>query len=327
MSDVIEVKKTELIAIARKSGVINALSYADKFLPYAQEFSEIEEMARSLNFENPGTDDVEVAKTLKSRHVKNRKNAEDTKTTEKEESIKVGNLIQSFYNVIKASSEFSELQLNKIIKHAELAENAKRDVLEQSRIARLAEFEIDTKTFGLRDMADEVFENLFVGLKTAHEKRKNDEAESARVEAENAQKEKDRQAEILNENKRLKDEANERDRLAAIDKAAADEKLRAERESAEKIKKNQDAIIEYERGRAQLAENALQRSRPRAIIVDAIGETVSENPMTDSLKIQNFINDIRAVIAPETEKLETQIVVQNARNMLDGLCRQLEKLI
>ena len=167
--------------------------------------------------------------------------ADKTRKSLKEDSLRYGKAVQGVYNVIEYMIKPIEEHLEKQEKFAEIAEANRKEALHNERVALLQPYGVDCTSYDLRNMSAEAFTQLLDGSKLAYE---NKIAEAKRIEEERIAAEKAEQERIEAqriENERLKAEAAERERVLAEERAKAEaerkaieEKARIEREALEK---------------------------------------------------------------------------------------------
>jgi len=174
--------------------------------------------------------------------------AEKTRVTLKEQSLREGRAIDGINNLIKALIMPAEEYLEKQEKFAEFKEKERLAKRNAERIAKLSFYVEDITLYNLEGMSDDAFDKLLAGCKLAYDAQKAAEkkAEEERIAKEKAEaKENER---IRLENEKLKEEAIEKQKKIDAENKIRDEKLEKEREEQEeKLKKEREAKEKLER--------------------------------------------------------------------------------
>lgn len=181
------------------------------------------------------------AKELRLKLVKVRTGIADVHKSQKAFFLAAGKFVDAWKNKSTLPVEQMEQKLEDIEKHYEKIE-AER--IEKVKMARINELALYGSVFpdGLGSMADEVYKNYLAGIVHSFylKKAADEKAEQERVAAE-AKAAAEREAMRI-ENEKLKAEATERERLAAIERKKADDALKAEREKAESERKERERL-------------------------------------------------------------------------------------
>lgn len=184
--------------------------------------------------------------------------ADKTRKTLKEDSLRRSKAIDGVYNVLEYAVSPVESRLLGMEEIAERAEAARKAALKSMREELLKPFGIDVSFYSLGQMSEQAFAQLLENTRVAHEakreaQRKAEEEWIAREKAEMAER-----ARIREENERLKREADEREAAAKVEreraakeKAAAEASLKAERE---RVTKEQEAAAATARAERQAVE-------------------------------------------------------------------------
>ena len=259
MNNELTVKASEFTAIEPTK----AQTIASKFAPAMEQVNSLTPVLSTLNKENPSAEDSKVARETRLALVKARSLAGEVKESMKRGLIDEGRLIDSLYNVVTNSAKLAETDLEKIEKHVELQEKARKEQLKLQREIELKQYEVDTTFYNLADIPEEQYKQLVASSKISYdllvEKRKKEEAEKLAAE----KKAEEDKKKLEEENKKLREEAEERTKKEAQEKAKRDAELEAERKAKEaveaKLKEAQDKSRKEEETKAkQLAEQKEQ---------------------------------------------------------------------
>lgn len=269
-----ETVSNELSQIVETSGVEKTESekLLAMFTPYFKKMGEVEKKIGLLNAENPGKEDVKIAREIRLALKNNRVAAEKVKDDAKADILIKGRLIDNLNNIVKNTSKSLELQCEKIEKDAEIKEAARIAALQAERAEQLAPFVEDATIFPLGTMTEEQYTTLLEGSKLAHQQKIEaaQKAEADRLAKEAADKLE--QERIRQENERLKAEAEEKEKALAAERAENERKakeeaekqaaiLKAEQEKAAKERAEAEAKIKAER---EAAEKALREQKAAA---------------------------------------------------------------
>lgn len=136
---------------------------------------QVEEMAR--------------AKELRIKLMKIRKDAERTKVVLKEGYLRGGQAVQDIFNDIRDITQPEEDRLKEQEKFAEIAEAKRVEARHTKRVETLSKYVEDVSVYSLRDMPDDVFDNLVSDCKKVYDQKIADEkkAEEERIAREKAQ--------------------------------------------------------------------------------------------------------------------------------------------
>ncbi len=230
---------------------------------------------------------------------------EKTRVTLKGESLRYGQAVDAVANTLKSQIEPIEEYLLEQEQFAERAETKRIDARFSQRVEMLKGIEwVFPFPSNLREMSGEEFQRLYTDTKDLVQVRKDREAaaeaERQRIEAAEAQAliEKAKAARlererITAENDKLRKEAEERERLAAIERKKADDssKLREE---------------EVEKERAKLEAAAAEERKARQKLQDEID---AKNKAEAEALLEKQKAEQKAAKAPEKEKLKAFIVL------------------
>lgn len=171
----------DLVIVINQSGLDTSKSESlmKSFAGYFTEAKEIAEKSKSIIV----TDESQVDEMKKAREYRLklkdiRVNADKTRAELKEQSLREGNAIQGVYNIIKALVVPVEEYLEKQEKFAEIKEQLRLEKQLNERVEKLSQYVNDVSLYSLKDMADEVFENLLAGCKANFEKAQQEQKEA-----------------------------------------------------------------------------------------------------------------------------------------------------
>lgn len=260
--------QNELVRVLETSGLDKTKSQIllDKFVGYFEIAAEWERKTREIVVSDISQiTEMKMAREARLFLSKKRIDVEKTRKELKEDSLREGQTIDAIARILKNLIEPIENQLEQKEKFAQIQEAKKREEVKVLRAEKLASLGVDANLYDLLNMPEVVYETMIIGLQEqikakAEAERK---AEEARVAKEKAD------AEMRLENDRLKKEAQEKERLALIEKKKqadllllakqtaeleakrlkdiADAKLKAEMEANEKIQNEMRAKAEVER--------------------------------------------------------------------------------
>lgn len=276
------------------------------FGSYFQEAKKLAIKANNIKI----TDETQVeqmfqAKELRLQLKDIRIEAEKTKVTLKEQSLREGNAIQGAFNIIKALVVPVEEYLESQEKFAENIKLQKEEAIYQERVTKLEVFyspenRFAIEGFNLRDMSEYAFDKLFESLKLGYEAKKEVEkkAEEERLMAEKAEKAEQEQIRI--ENEKLKKEKLDLAQTAAIEAANMAVKLAKAKEASEKLQ----AAIDAKKKIEEEKEKALEEIRRQALLAP------------DKDKLKEFAGNIEKVFIPAVSSNEAQQIINEAQKML-----------
>jgi len=257
--------------------------------------------------------------------------ADKTRKTLKEDSQKLGNAIQSIYNLLALDIEKEEKRLQDAEDFAERAEAERKEKLKQERTAALvnADALADLTGYDLGAMSDASFSNLLestkmvvAARKAAAYKAESERIESARIAAEElARKEAERQAELAEAQKKAaeaaamaKAEREAREKVEAEAKAreaaaTAEAKRLADVARAEQIKRDAEIIAERSRIKSESdAREKAERDAKLAAEAEAkkLRDAETARIAADAkAKSEREAAEKKAAQAPDKEKLLT----------------------
>ncbi len=241
------------------------------------------------------TDATQVTEIKKSRAIRLklrevRIEAENARKAAKENSLRVGRVIDAIAGKIKTWCEPAEARLLEQEQFAERAEAKRKADLKAARIDILSPYVgTDSMFYNLEDMPEATFQQLFQSSKLAHESKiaAAKKAEEDRMAAEREKAEQDRLMRI--ENERLRREAEEREKMRMaelarieVERKAEEAKARKERESIEAAarKAQQEADAKFRKGQEEhrkAQESAEAKARTERMAAEAIARKERES--------------------------------------------------
>lgn len=236
-----------------------------------------------------------------------RVNAENVRKELKEQSLREGKAIDGIANVIKALIVPIEEHLEKQEKFIEMQEEARKEKVNNERIAKLSEYIPDTSIYNVKEMSEEAFTKLLETTKIAHEAilEAEKKAEKERIEKEKA--EKAEQERIKKENEALKKEAEAREKALAKERAEQEKKLaierakaKAEAEAREKaemeLRKQKEAEAKAEKEKVE-KQRKEKEEKERLAKEGRYKDFLKENDYTEKTKhlfhVEKMGNEIR----------------------------------
>jgi len=180
--------------------------------------------------------------------------ADKTRAELKEESLKEGQAIQGVYNHIKTVTFETKEEAIKIEKHYELIEAARVAEIREFRLSLLSDYDVDGSGYGVENMDPVVWDNFLQGVKGNYDSGIQAAAAEAERQKAAAILEAERIAAMEVENEKLRIEAGKQEKARAREKAAADMKLKKERDAREKLEqaaRDQQAAAAAEKKRLE----------------------------------------------------------------------------
>lgn len=303
----------------------------DAYVPHFSNARALVARAKEL-FDNPSdpASDAKTARVLRLSIKEARVGSEKTRKKLKEDVLLYGKAIDGVHACVKLLTEPVEARLQAIEDAEAIAAQKKRDELRARRTELLTPYCATTEHYALDTMPEEGFEALLSGMKAAHELRvanekraeeqrlealrlaeeervKKEKAaaeEKARLEAENArlQAERDRLAETARqereqaakEHQRLLAEQAEKERAAQAERDRLAEIARQEREQAAKLRAEADRLAAEERRKREELEASLEAER---LAEEERVRRAAAAP--DREKLLAFASSLRALSIPE----------------------------
>lgn len=247
-------KNDALARLVRETGLSGEPLVEAVITTFAPIFEEAGDLVREAA-DVTVTDATQVSEIRRSRDlrlkIKNlRVRAEKERKSLKEGILIRTRLIDGANNLLLENIEPTEKRLEEQEKYAERMENERKAKLKASREAQLIPLGVDPSTYMLGDMTDAAFTQLLEGTRLAIEAKRTAEAKAE-------EERKTAEAARVAEEKRIKEE-NERLRR---EKEEAEKAARAEREKAEAERRAADAAARAER---EAAEAKARKERAEA---------------------------------------------------------------
>jgi hypothetical protein len=293
------------------------------------QLAEVQSQATKINFDSPAEIDETIARELRLRTVKIRTGSKELKDERKRGYLLRGNLEQAAYNLIEASCKLTEDTFNNVEKAREIAEKKRKEQLRIDRAEMLSPYTESVSLYPLGEMSEEQFNELYSGLRIAHEnkieaEKKAEEKRLADIEAERI-----RQENIRLENERLKKEAEEKEKALLAER----EKIRIENEEKERLaeieRKKQAQIFEDQKAKAEkerkekeqlLADiEAKKQADLKAKEAEEKARKAEEKKAKlapDKTKLLNFMQAINDLPRPEVKSIEAANIAANANALL-----------
>jgi len=309
------------------------------YLPFLNQLAEIQSQASKINFESPTGLDENIARELRLKTVKVRTGSENLKNDRKRLSLLKGNLEQASYNIIAASCKLTEEVFFNVEKAREIAEKKHKEQLRADRAEKLSPYTESASMYPLGEMSEDQFNELYSGLRIAHEnklaaEKKAEEDWIAKEKAESEERQtqmlenirlqeeaKERERQIAYERERSRKENEEKERLAEIDrqknaKILADQRAKADKERAELL-----ATAEKERIRRENIEAEVKRKKDAddKLKRDKASEEKKAKLAPDKIKLLAFGQALNNVPRPEIKSVEAVEVMAAINGMLARL--------
>ena len=279
----------------------------DKMVVLEKEYNEV--IALDLN---PTT--IQKARELRLKYVKVRTGTDEIHKKAKAYYLAGGRFVDAWKNAQKFSVIGKETELEKIEKHFELIEQAKKEEKNAKRITELSPYVEDVAMFNLKEMSEDGFQQL---LKTSRavieaQKKAEKEAEDARIKKEKEDaKEQER---IRKENEKLKKEAEDRDAKEAeaqkqrdIKQKQIETQQKKDREEKEKLEAKLKAKDDEDKRLKKEAEDREKKAKMAP----------------DKDKILVFSNAIASVSVPRCNSKEAQKILEQGEDEIRIACRKM----
>lgn len=217
---------TEIVKIDPKEYGIEDTKAADiqaQFKPMLDKMVELEsDYNEVLNLPVEEKETAKKARELRLKYMKIRTATLDIHKKQKAFYLAGGRFVDGWMNAQKFASLGKEEKLEEIEKYAENLEKQRLAELQQSRMEKLAPYEVENlDSLNLSGMADNVWENFLAGTITNYEAKKKAEQEAREA-----------------EEKRLAEEAAERERVRL-----ENERLKAEAEALKELRDSRSKLI------------------------------------------------------------------------------------
>jgi len=214
------------------------------------------------------------AKALRIKYMKVRTGLEEVRKARKAFYLSGGRAVDGLSAAYTHAVEGNEQRLKAIETHFEDMEKARIAKLEAERIEAASKFDNDARLMKLGEMAEDVWKNYILGVELSYNHRKAAEQKAEEERKAAAEAEAARQAEIQNENARLREEAekarkaaNEQERIRAEEEADRKEKEEAERK--ERLREQALREAELARIQAEHDEKMAKERKARELLEQA----------------------------------------------------------
>lgn len=325
MSEVME-SPSKLAKVVEQNGIAptNAKALIETFQPYFGKADELCAAAAGISV----TDATQVSEIKKSRELRLqikglRVEAEKSRKTLKEDSLRMGKAIDGINNVLLLQIEPVEKHLEEQEKFAERAEAARKQALSIERSAALAPYLPDQTAYALGDMTEAAFAQLLEGSRLALEARVAAEkkAEADRIAAEEARKAEE--ARLRAENERLQKEREAIEEAAKKDRVEAEKAARAAAELARKEREAVEAQAKKEReAREKLeAENAARQAAEAKRLAEEEKARKSAAAAPDKAKLTTFAEHVRTMDIPDVKSAEAVAIIKRINSTLNDLAK------
>ena len=267
---------------------------------------------------------IEGARTARLALRSVRLNVEKTHKLLKEDSLKKGQLLDLIKRTLTGYIEPIEEHLQNQEDFVKIKEQERKAKLLRERLELLSPFRFEGDGLGsipFSEMDDRAFETFLIGVKSAHEIREQEKAESERIKIENERLAKEELQRIHLENERLRKEADKREAVlkqerkkAELERREQEEKLRIEREERERVEREikiREELEEQERKSQLSAERKLKRAPDKQKLLNFAARIENIEPVTglrddDAIKIYNGAIELLAkVVKYLKDKSET----------------------
>jgi CRISPR/Cas system CSM-associated protein Csm2 small subunit len=165
--------ENKLVEVINRSGLdtSQADNLMKSFAGFYSQAREVVENCKDIEVTDESQKDLMLsAKENRGKLRDIRIEADKTRIKLKEQSLREGRAIQGVYNVLEALIKPVEEHLEKQEKFAEVREQLRIEKRLNERVEKLSQYVTDVSLYSLKDMADEVFENLLSGCKSNFEK-------------------------------------------------------------------------------------------------------------------------------------------------------------
>lgn len=241
---------------------------------------------------------------------------EKTRKALKENALREGQTIDSIAKVLTSLITPIENDLEQKEKFIEIQEEKRKAELERTRIDVLSKLNAPHHLYDLKNMSDNDFDDLVVGLNAAIQARIEAEkrAEMERIEREEA--EKSERERIRIENEKLKAEAAERDKAMAIEVAKHVAEIRDKAAEIENLEAEIRAKAEAEAKAKWDAEIKAQEEERQRILAERAPDKDKLNELADKIMSIHF---------PDVKSNEAQSILINIINLLEKVVKYIHE--
>ncbi len=274
---------------------------------------------------------------LKSKRV----DVENKRKSLKEQSLREGQTIDSIARILKNLIEPIESHLETQEKFAEIKEAQRKDALQAERIEILKPLNAPYQLYDLKSMAENDFNDLVNGLKSAIQARIDAERKTEEERILKAQAEAEERERIRIENEKLRAEAAEREKQLAAETAEHERilqseraKAEAERKAAEDAARKEREIAEAKLRAERIANEKLQAEIRAKAEAEAIAKRDAEfraaaeerariladkkaKRAPDKNKLNEFAGILESIQLPDVKSDEAAAVVESVKLLLN----------
>jgi len=344
-----KIQPDQLESVIKNSGlaIIEAEEIKTAYLPFLVRLTEVQDQAAKINFESPVELDETIARELRLKTVKIRTDAEKLKDEQKRVDILRGKVKQDSFNLISSSCKLAEEVFLNVEKAREIAEKKRKAQLKIDREEKLGPYTEAVSLYPLGEMSEDQFNELYSGLRIAHEnklaaekkageeriaKEKAEAAERERIRLENIQLQKEaaeKEKAFEAEREKVRKENEEKERIAEIVRKKNAAILKAQQEKADKERAELLAKAEAERKDKERLEKeiadkkAIEEKKIRdaelKLLAEKKAKAAAEKKAKlapDKTKLLNFMQSINDLPRPEVKSIEAANIASNANTLL-----------
>jgi len=275
--------------------------------------------------------EMQQARTIRLQLAKLRVDADKTRVSLKEGYLRGGNAVQAIYNDIR---DIIKPEEDRLYEQEKFKENYEAKILAEKdadRIEKLSMYVEDVSMYNLKGMSDEVFAKLLEDQKSAFKARfeaekKEEEDRLAQIEADRKEQER-----IRFENEKLRKEAQERERLTAIENEKREKELAKERaeqqkklDTERKAKEQLEAKLKADKD-AQDAKDREARAKADAEQKQKEEEERAKLLAPDKIKLIDLATEIDKIILPAVKSNEAGQVIQATKKMIENITNYLRQ--
>ena len=259
------------------------------------------------------------ARELRLKFVKVRSGTKEIHEKAKAYYLAGGRFVDAWKNAQLFSAQGKESELEKIEKHFELIEQAKKDKINTERELELSKYVTDISMYNYKEMSDEVFTNLLLSVKKSWEVEQLaiKQAEEERIAKEKAEKEE--QERIRIENEKLKKEAEAREKELEKERAEQKKKLEAEQLKAKKEAEAREKIEAELKAKKDEEERLKKENEARAQKerLEKLEEEKRAELAPDKDKLKKYAVELGCLEVPQLQSKEAKDILKQALNLLN----------
>jgi len=288
------------------------------FTPMLKKMVELEKKYNEVVKLPVDNEATKKARELRLKYVKVRTGTKEIHEKTKAYYLAGGRFVDAWKNAQLFSAQGKEAELEKIEKHFEMIEQAKKDKVNAERELMLSKYVADVSMYNYKEMADEVFANLVETVKKIWETEQEaiKKAEEERIAKEKAEKEEQERIKI--ENEKLKKEAEAREKELEKERAEAKEKIEAEQLKAKKEAEAKEKI-EAELKAKKDEEKQLKKEQELKEAKDKAEKLEAEKQAQlapDKDKLKKYAVELGCLEVPQLQTAEAKKTLKEALNLL-----------